>query len=92
MPIGPIVESAVLANPAVLRSSVQAVARARSDAEEAERALQLRADLKMDSTTAARDLADEREVSEHLMRALESPIAHWSGAAIVFLTTEPEHP
>jgi hypothetical protein len=69
----------------VINASQRAVDRARSDWEEAERSLQLRADLNLDTSSAARDLAAERDVSECLLQALASPSVYWSGAAIVFL-------
>ena len=89
MPIGPLAEGIVLADPSVRESALHAITRGRSDWEDAERVLRLRADLNLDSSTAASDLADEREVWDLLLEALESPSVHWSGAALVFLTAEP---
>jgi hypothetical protein len=87
-PLGTLVSDLVLEDASLRESAVIALARARSDWEDAERALRLRADLKLDGLTASRDLADERDVAQHLLQALEAPIVEWAGAALVFLTAE----
>ena len=84
-PMGSIVERALLSGASIVEPSRRAVERARADWQDAERALQLRADLDLDSSAAARDLLDERDVSRSLLEALASPSVRWSGAALVFL-------
>jgi hypothetical protein len=88
IPLGPLVRDMVLADPSVHEDVRVASARARSDWQEAERALRLRAGLNLDVSIASRDLADERDVSEHLLAALGSPIVDWSGAALVFVSAD----
>ena len=89
IPVGPVVEGIVLADDSIRETALQAVAHARADLEDAERTLRLRAELNLDSSSAANDLAGESDVAEHLLEALESPAVQWSGAALMFLTTEP---
>jgi ATP-dependent helicase HepA len=86
MPLTPLVNSLVLADISVRADARLALERARSDWDEAERALRLRAELNLDTSVASRDLSDERDMARHLTLALESPTVEWAGAALVFLT------
>lgn len=88
MPLTAVAQDVVLGDRNIRGSAQHALARAREDWKDAERALRLRAELDLDASAAARDLADERDVSDHLLAALERPIVEWSGAAVVFITSD----
>jgi len=79
------VERHVLGNRTTCEASEYAVARARMDWSEAERALRLRAELGLGTAAANRDLEAERAIGELLLDALAAPVAHWSGVALVFI-------